>query len=122
MNKPADYEICQSRLHHLTTALHEKKTIHNYRTNTNLKNRFVAQKANRFLINHYDHAIARYMEDTVLGEDENTNPQITENFFLQSKYVIVINSMNKNMKTLFRPHSETPKLMILISTSSTNFH
>ena len=38
-------------------------------------NRFVAPKAKQFSINHYDHAIARYMEDTFLEDDENTNPK-----------------------------------------------
>ena len=81
-NNPDDNEICQSRLHHLTRALHEKQfTIIGL---TQPLNRFVAQKANRISINHYDHAIARYMEEKVLEEDENTIPQITEKFFIKS--------------------------------------
>ena len=44
-------------------------------------NRFVAQKANRFSINNYNHAIAQYLEDTVIEEDEITNLQITEKLF-----------------------------------------
>ena len=35
------------------------------------------------------------MEDTVIEEDQNTNPQLTENFFIKLEYVFVINSMNK---------------------------
>ena len=79
-NKPADNEISQSRLPQLTTALHEKQFTTLGLTQT--LNRFVAEKPNRFSIKHYNHAIARYMEDTVREEDENTNPQLTEKIFL----------------------------------------
>ena len=64
-----DNGINQSPFHQLTTALHEI-----YFTAIGLPqtlNRLVAQKANRFSINHYDHAMGRYMEDTVLEEDED---------------------------------------------------
>ena len=60
----------------LTTALHEKQFTTKGLTQT-IK-RFVAQKTNRILINHSDHAIVRCMEDTVIEEDEKTNPQLTE--------------------------------------------
>ena len=73
---PEDNELCQTQLHHLITELHEKQftTIGLTRT----LNRFVAQKANRFSINHYGHAIARYMDD-----DENTNLQQSDKFFIK---------------------------------------
>ena len=45
---------------------------------TKTLNRFVAQKAHRFSINQYDHAIARYMDDTFLEDDTKTNSQLTE--------------------------------------------
>ena len=63
-NNPDDNEFCHTRLHHLTTAIEEKqfKTI----GLTQTLNRFFVIKANRFFINHYHHAIARYMEDTFL--------------------------------------------------------
>ena len=67
---------------HLTTALHEKQFTTIGLTQT--LNRFTAKNANRFSINHYDHAIAQYMEDTFLEDDTNTNPQVTENFFVRS--------------------------------------
>ena len=51
-----------TRLHHLTTALHEKQFTTIALTQT--LNRFNRQNANQFSINHYDHAIGRYMEDT----------------------------------------------------------
>ena len=76
-----------------------RKTIHNHWTNQTL-NRFVAQKANRFCINHYNHAIARYIEDTFLEDDTNANPQLTETFFIKSQYVFVINCMNKKIDHL----------------------
>ena len=33
------------------------------------------------------------MEDTVLEEDQNSNPQLTEKIFIKSEYVFVIDSM-----------------------------
>ena len=59
-NNQEDNDLCQTRLHHLTTALHEEQFTTIGLTQT--LNSFVAQKANRSSINHYDHAIARYME------------------------------------------------------------
>ena len=96
---PDDNELCHTRLHHLTAALHEKQFTTIGLTQT--LNRFITQKANRFSINHYDHAIARYMENTFLGDDTNANPQLTENFFLISLYVFVINCMNKKFDHIF---------------------
>ena len=93
-NNQEDNEICQIQLHNLTTALHENKFTTIGLTQT--RNRFVAQKANRFSINHCDHAIARYMEDTFSEDDENTNPQLTEKFFIKSQNVFVIFCMNEN--------------------------
>ena len=71
-NNQEDNEICQTRIHHLITAFYEKQFTTIGLTQT-LK-RFVAWKTNRFSINHYDQAIARYMEDTFLEDDTNTNP------------------------------------------------
>ena len=52
-NNPDDNELCQTRLYHATTALHEKQfTIIGLKQTLN---RFTAQKANRLSINHYDH-------------------------------------------------------------------
>ena len=92
-NNPADTEKCQSRLHNLTTAHHEKqfKTLELTQTTDS----FVAQKANRISINHYDHAIARYMEDTATEDDPNTGPQLIENFFVESEYVFLLDNMNQ---------------------------
>ena len=71
-NNQEDNEFCHTRLHHLTTALHEKQFTTIEQTQT-LK-RFVAQKANHFSINYYDHANARFMEDTFLEDDTNATP------------------------------------------------
>ena len=92
-NNQEDKEFCHTRLHHLTTALREKQftTIGLAQT---LK-RFVAQKANQFSINHYDHAIARYTSKTFLENNTNANPQLNENFFIKPQYVLVINCMNE---------------------------
>ena len=78
-NNPEDNGFCQSRLHQLTIARHEKQFTTIGLTQT--MNRLVAQKAIRFSINHYDHAIAQYMEDTIVEEDKDTGAQLTENFF-----------------------------------------
>ena len=91
-NKPDDNELCHTRLHHLTTELHEKQFTAIGLTKT--LSRFTAQKANRFSINQYDHAIARYMGDTFLEDDTNANPQLTEIFFKRSQDVSNINCMN----------------------------
>ena len=91
-NNPADKEPCQSRLPQLTSA-HEKQFT-TIGLTQGLK-RFIAHKVNRFSINHYGHATARYMEDTVIEEDENTNPKLTEKFFLKKKYAFAINSMHR---------------------------
>ena len=65
-NNPEDNGICQSRLHQLTIALHEKQFTTIGLTQT--FNRFIAQKNKRFSINHYVLKIARYMEDTIIEE------------------------------------------------------
>ena len=92
-NNPKNNELCQTRLHHLTTALHEKQFTTIGLTQT-LK-RFVAQKANRFSIIHYDPAVARYMDDTFLEDDKNNKSQLIEKCFIKSQYVFVINCMKK---------------------------
>ena len=71
-NNPEDNALRQSCLHKLTTARHEIQ----FRTIglTQTLNKSVAQKGNRFSINDYDHAIPRYMEDTIIEKDEDTNP------------------------------------------------
>ena len=104
-NNPADNEICQSRLHQPTKALHEKQFTTIGLTQTS--NSFVAQKANRMSIKQYDHAIGRYMENTVIEEDENTSTQLTEKIFIKSEHVFVINSMKKNYDNFFL--HRTPK-------------
>ena len=60
-NNPDDNELCHTRLQHLTTALHEKQFTTIGLTQT--LNRFTAKNANRFSINHYDHAIAQNMDE-----------------------------------------------------------
>ena len=111
--------LCHTRIHHLTTALHEKQFTTIGLTET--LNRFTAQKANQFSINHYDHAFARYMEDSFLEDDTNANPQLTENCFIRSQYVLTINCMNKNLITLYLQHFATQKPTTTISKNSTIF-
>ena len=83
---PEGNAICQSQIQKLTTALHEKQLTIIGLTQT--QTRFVAQKTSRFSINHYDHAIALYMEDAIIEEDEDTNPQLTENIFYKIRIFI----------------------------------
>ena len=92
-NNPEDNAVCQSRLHKLTTALQERQLTTIGLTQTLTKK--VAQQTNRFSINHCDYAIAQYMEDTLIEEDEDTNPQLTEKFLIKSEYIFLIDSMNK---------------------------
>ena len=92
-NIPGDNELCHTLLYHLTTALTEKQFT-NIGYNQTLT-RFTAPKANRFSIGHYDHSITRANEDTFLDDGINTNPQLTEKFFIKSRYVFTLNSMIK---------------------------
>ena len=75
-NNPADNKLCQSRLHKLTIALHEKQ-ITTIGLNQAL-NRYIAPRANEFLIKPYDHTITHYLEDTAIEDDLNNNSQLTE--------------------------------------------
>ena len=56
---------------------------------------FIAPQANRFSINHYDHAITRYMEDTAIEGDPDTNSQLTEIFSSSQNTFFNIDSTNK---------------------------
>ena len=71
-NNQEDNDLCHTRLRHLTTELPEKHFTTIGLTQT--LNRFVAKKAKRFSINHYDHAFARFMEDTFLEDDTKLTP------------------------------------------------
>ena len=80
-NNPVDNELCDIIIHHLIIALHE-----NQFTSIGLSqtlNRFVAPKANQFYLNHYDYAVAMYMENSPYDIDPNINPQLTEIFFIK---------------------------------------
>ena len=94
-NNPADNEHCDSLILQLTitTALH----LNQFTTiglNQTL-NRFIAQKAIRFSINHYDHPVNRYMEDSPEGNELDIKPQLTEKFFFKSEYIFCLDSTNK---------------------------
>ena len=97
-NNPADNELCDTIIHHLTTALHENQftTIGLNQT----LNRFIAPKPNRFSINHYDHAVNRYMKDSPNDDDPNTHPQQTESFFKKSEYIFHLDSTNKKLDNI----------------------
>ena len=101
-NKSADNELCQPRLQKLTTALHEKQftTIGLNQT----LNKFIAPRANRFYINHYDHSTTRYMENTDIEDDTNTSPKLTENDFITSEHVFKIDSTIQKMIILSPQH------------------
>ena len=94
-NTPEDNESCQSRLHKLTSAIHEKHftTIGLNQT----LNRSIAQRANRFSIYHYDHAITRYIEDTPNEDDPNVDPQLKDIFFIKFEYVFHIDINNQKI-------------------------
>ena len=92
-NNPDDNELCHTRLHYLTPTLHDKQFI--TIGITQILNRFTAQKANRFSMNHYDQAIARYMKHTFLEDDTNAHLQLTEKNFIRPQYVFTINCRNK---------------------------
>ena len=98
-NNPDDNKLCQTRLYHLNTALHEKQFT-TIGLNQRL-NRFTARKANRFSINHYNHAIELPNEDIFSNDDTNAKPQLTETFFIKCSYVFTINCLNKKI----RPHN-----------------
>ena len=93
MKNPTDNELCDSLIQKLTTALHLNQFTAIGLNQT--LNRFIAQKANRLSINHYDHTGTRYMEDSPYDDDPNINPQLTEKFFINSKYFLQLDSTNK---------------------------
>ena len=78
-NNSANNKLCDTIIHHLTTALHENQftTIGLNQT----LNRFIAPKANQLSINHFVHAVARYMEEYPYDDDPNINPQ--QNFLIK---------------------------------------
>ena len=55
------------------------------------------------------------MEDTFLEDNENTNPQLTEKFFIKSQYQFFLNCMKKNMIILFPQHFASPKPTIYLN-------
>ena len=86
---------------------------------TQIVKRFVAQRANQFSINHDDHANTRYMEDQFFEDNKNTNPQLTEIFFIKSQFIFVINCMNKKcdnvISSAFRLDIPKPTILNLIN-------
>ena len=95
MNNRTDNELCDSLILQLTTALHLNHFI-TIGWNQTL-NRVIAQKANRFSINHYDHTVTRYMENSPYDDDPNINPQLTEKFFIKSVYFFHLDSTIKKI-------------------------
>ena len=61
------------------------------------QNKFVAPKGNRFYVNHYDHAVTRYMKNSPYDDDPNSNPHLTEKFFMKSEYIFHLDSNNKKL-------------------------
>ena len=56
-------------------------------------------RANRLSINHYDHAVTSYIEDTPHEDNPITNPQLTEKFFIRSKYIFHLDSTDTKFDT-----------------------
>ena len=98
MNNPTDNKLCDSLNFQLTTTFHlnQLTTI----GLSQIPSRFIAQKANRFSFNHYDHTVTRYMEDSPYDNDPNYNPQLNEKFFSNSVYFFHLNSPKINSNTI----------------------
>ena len=62
------------------------------------------------------------MENTILEDNTNANPQPTEKFFMKSQLVFVINCMHKNMIILYPQHFATQKPTIPILLNLIIFH
>ena len=93
MNNPTDNELCDSLTEKLTTALHVNQFTTKGLNQT--LNRFIAQKTNRFSINHYDHTVTTYMENSPFDKNPNINPQLTGKLFIGSDYIFHPDSTNK---------------------------
>ena len=103
----ADNELCDNIIHHLTAALHENHFITIGLSQT--LNRFIAPKANRLSINPYDHAVIRYMEDSLLDDDPNVYPQQTEKIYIKSD--LQLDSTKKKFDHFIDHALKTLKLM-----------
>ena len=56
---------------------------------------FTAPRANDFPIEYYDHNIIRPNQDQFLDDVKLANPQLTENFFIQTPYIFTLSSLDK---------------------------
>ena len=61
-------------------------------------NRFFAQKANRYSIDHYDHTVVGYMENSPNDTGPNVSAQQTEKFFIKPEYTFNIDSTNRKLQ------------------------
>ena len=100
INKPTNNELCFSLILQLTNALRLNQLIAIGLNQT--PNRFIAQKVNRFSINHYDFNVTRYMEDSPYDDDPNINPQLTEKFFINLDYIFHLDSTKKKIRQYHR--------------------
>ena len=92
---PDDNEVSDSIIHHLTTALHLNQFTKNWLSQT--LNGFLAQKANVYPINKYNHAVIRYIVDPPYDTDPNINAKIAEKSFIKSEYSFHLDSTMENL-------------------------
>ena len=86
-------------LYRLTTALTPRQFT--YVGFKKLLKTFTASCANEFTNKKYDHNIICPNQDQFLDDDRFANPQLTENFFIQTPYLLTLNIFDKNAITSF---------------------
>ena len=66
-----------------------------YSCRINTDTHFIARKSSQFFINHYDHTIIRYTEDSPYDTDPAVNSQLTENNSMKTEYIFHVDSTNE---------------------------
>ena len=92
-NTPKNNEVSSTLLYLLTTALSLSQfTQIGYQQSVT---KLTASKANTHSIDYYDRNIIRPNEVICLLDDPNTNPQLTEKFFIKTSYTFTHNILVK---------------------------
>ena len=92
-NTITDNEQCRNMLYRLTTALTPRQFT--YVGFKKLLKTFTAPRAEEFTIEYYDHNIIRPNQDQFLDDDRFANPQLTEKFFITTRYLFTLNIFDK---------------------------
>ena len=93
LNTTKDNERNKTELFRLTTTLTPRQfTYVGYRK---LLKTFTAPRANDYSIEYYDHNIIRSDQDQFPDDDQFTNKQLTEKFFIKTPYLFTLSILDK---------------------------